>query len=72
MYVVSEKIRCYTFAILNNCYQKTFVREDVIHKLSKLGSQTQITVNTINGEQVHSLKTADDFEIESTNESVKD
>ena len=72
MYVVSEKIRCYAFAILNDCYQKTFAREDVIRKLNKSGSHTQITVNTIYGEQVHSLKTANDFEIERTNESVKD
>lgn len=65
-------MRCSEFAVLGNCYQRNFVKEDVVRKLGTSGSQTQITVNTINGGQVHSSKGANDLEVQSTNECVKE
>ena len=77
MFIVPVKIRYMnkrrevtTYAILDNCSQGTFVREDIIHKLEASGTRTKITVKTMNGGLTHVSTAADGLENASSNKSI--
>ena len=39
-----------TYAMLDNCSQDTFVKEEIIEALGITGAKTRVTVKTLNGE----------------------
>ena len=47
---ISKKEFC-TYAMLNNCSQGTFIKEDIQKKLGAFGREADITVKALNGEQ---------------------
>ena len=56
--VVPEKVRhskskkeFSAYAMLNNCSQGTFIKENIQKKLGAVGRETDITVKTLNGKQ---------------------
>ena len=59
-----------TYALLDNCSQDTFVREDIIHKLEESGATTKITVKTMNGRQTHISTAVDGLEVASNDKSI--
>ena len=57
MYVVPVQIRqptsnmvLDTYAMLDNCSQSTFVKEEIIEVIGITGAETRVTVKKINGE----------------------
>ena len=48
-----------TFAMLDNCSQGTFVKEDLLKKLKIGGRATSISIKTLNGENTFQLHTVD-------------
>ena len=57
MYVVPVQIRQSdsnkvfdTYAMLDNCSQSTFVKEEIIEVIGITGAEARVTVKTINGE----------------------
>ena len=57
MYVVPVQIRqpdsnkvLDTYAMLDNCSQSTFVKEEITEVIGITGAETRVTVKTINGE----------------------
>ena len=67
---MSKRKEVTTYAVLDNCSQGTFVKED-IHKLEASGARTKITVKTMNDGQTHTISTAvDGLEVASNKKSI--
>ena len=77
MCIVSIKIRyadkrkeVNTYALLDNCCQKTFAKENIMHKLEASGARTKISVKTMNDEQTHLSTAVDRLEVASENKRI--
>ena len=69
---VNKRKEVTTYALLDNCSQGTFVREDIIHKLEASGARTKMTVTTMNGGQTYISTAVDGLEVACNKKSIKE
>ena len=60
-----------TFAMLDNCSQGTFVKEDLLKKLKIGGRATSISIKTLNGENTFQSHAVDGLQVCSSNAKSK-
>ena len=60
-----------TFAMLDNCSQRTFVKEDLLKKLKIGGRATSISIKTLNGENTFQSHAVDGLQVCSSNAKSK-
>ena len=59
-----------TMAMLDNCSQGSFVKNDLLEKFAVEGTHTSITINTLNGKQKHTSVAVDGLEVSNIDESI--
>ena len=52
-----------TYAMLDNCSQGTFVKEEIIEALGIAGAETRVTVKTLNGEVLQMTTVVENLEL---------
>ena len=69
---VNKRKEVTTYALLDNCSQGTFVREDTIHKLEASGARTKATVKAMNDGKTHLSTAVDGLEVGSNNKRINE
>ena len=59
-----------TLAMLDNCSQGSFVKTELLEKLEVEGTNTSVTIKTLNGNQKHSSVAVDGLEVSNVEESL--
>ena len=52
-----------TYAMLDNCSQGTFLKEEIIETLGITGAETRVTVKTLNGEVLQMTTVVENLEL---------